>query len=217
MKKLLSLVLAFALILSVSAAMADPIEINGSEKRDIKINEAGLNTPPQEMVDNNISPTTGRQLDTIDVPDGYLGAAFTGDYQPIMVQISNAGGGVNENSKGEPATAPINVQYGDVWYEACQASTSNGCTLTRFSVVFSDVIPDWVGFVRSTRLTHCRIRQEWDCAFCTSGYAKTDVKPEWKKLGVKNPESASPENPGLVYVGDYPKVWAKYVWRLYPA
>ena len=41
MKKLLSLVLAFALILSVSAAMADLTEINGSEKRDIKTNKTG--------------------------------------------------------------------------------------------------------------------------------------------------------------------------------
>ena len=107
MKKLLSLVLALALILSTAAAMADPIEINGSEKRNIKINEAGLNPSADEMIEQNISPTTGRQLDAIEVPDGYVGTAFTLQYKPIMVQISNAGGGVNENSKGEPATAPI--------------------------------------------------------------------------------------------------------------
>ena len=217
MKKLLSLVLALALILSTAAAMADPIEINGSEKRNIKINEAGLNPSADEMIEQNISPTTGRQLDAIEVPDGFVGTAFTLQYKPIMVQISNAGGGVNENSKGEPATAPINAQYADVVYEACQANSGNGGSLTRFTALFSDVVPDYVGFVRSTRLTHCRIRQEWDCAFCTSGYAKEYVKPEWKKLGVKNPEGASPSDPGLVYVGDFPKVWKKYVKRLYPA
>ena len=217
MRKLLSLVLALALILSAAAAMADPIVINGSEKRDIQIHEAGLNPSADEMIEQNISPTTGRQLDTIEVPDGFVGTAFTLQYRPIMVQISNAGGGVNENSKGEPATAPINAQYADVVYEACQANSGNGGSLTRFSAVFSDVVPDYVGFVRSTRLTHCRLRQEWDCAYCTSGYAKDLVKPEWKKLGVKNPESATPSDPGLVYVGDFPKVWKKYVKRLYPA
>ena len=217
MKKLLSLVLALALILSIAAAAADVKEINGTEKRNIKIHEAGLNPSADEMIEQNISPTTGRQLDTIEVPDGFVGTAFTLQYQPVMVQISNAGGGVNENSKGEPATAPINAQYADVVYEACQANSGNGGSLTRFTMVFSDVVPDYVGFVRSTRLTHVRLRQEWDCAFCTSGYAKTDVKPEWKKLGVKNPEGATPDDPGLVYVGDYPKVWKKYVLRLAPA
>lgn len=217
MKKLLSLVLALALIFTVAAATADTIEINGLEKRNIKIHEAGLNPSAEEMIDQNISPTTGRQLDAIEVPDGYVGTAVTLEYKPIMVQISNAGGGVNENKKGEPATAPINAQYADVMYEACQANGGNGGSLTRFTALFSDVVPDFVGFVRSTRLTHCRIRQEWDCAFCTSGYAATYVKPEWKKLGVKNPEGATKDNPGLVYVGDFPKVWKKYVKRLYPA
>ena len=68
MKKLMSLVLALALILGTAAAMADPIEINGSEKRNIKINEAGLNPSADEMIEQNISPTTGRQLDAIEVP-----------------------------------------------------------------------------------------------------------------------------------------------------
>ena len=217
MKKLLILVLVLALVLSAATAMADPTEIKGKETRKIKIHDAGLNPPAEDMIEQNISPTTGRQLDAIIVPDGYLGTAITGIYQPIMVQISNAGGGVSENSKGEPATAPINAQYADVVYEACQANSSTGGSLTRFTMVFSDVVPDYVGFVRSTRLTHVRLRQEWDCAFCTSGYAAADVKPEWKKMGVKSPEGATPDNPGLVYVGDYPKVWKKYVFRLLPA
>lgn len=218
MKRLVSLVLSIALVCSLSAALADPKAIDGNEKRDIQINEAGLNPSADEMINENISPTTGRQLDTIEVPDGYVGTAFTLQYQPIMVQISNAGGGVDETAKGEPATAPINAQYADIVYEACQAKTGNGGSLTRFSMVFSDVVPDIVGFVRSTRLTHCRIRQEWDCAFCTSGYSTADVPDEWKALGVKNPASKNrtAEDPGLIYVGDYPKVWKQYVKRLYP-
>ena len=217
MKRLVSLVLAIALLLSITAAVAEVKQIDGLGKRNIKIKEAGLNASAEEMIEQGLSPTTGRPLDSIQVPEGYVGTAFTGIYQPIMVQISNAGGGVNTNKKGEPATAPINAKYADVVYEACQANGANGGSLTRFSMLFSDVIPDIVGFVRSTRLTHVRIRQEWDCAFCTSGWLNVDVKPEWKKMGVRNPEGAKPDDPGLVYNGSWPKVWAKYVYRLYPA
>ena len=213
MKKLLSLVMAIALILSMSAASADPISVDGLAKRNIKINEAGLNPSADEMIAQMISPTTGRKLDAIEYPDGFVGTAVTGVYQPILVQISNAGGGVNADSKGRPATAPINAQSAAVVCEACQANSSNGGTLTRFSMLFSDTVPDYVGFVRSTRSTHPRIRQEWDCAFVTSGYSSADVPQEWKNFGVMNPQSATPDNPGLVYVQNYPKVWAKYMYH----
>ena len=161
MKKLISLILALSLLLGIAVATAETTTIDGTGMRNIKIKEAGLNPAAEDVIAQGFSPVTGRQLDTIEVPDGFVGTAFNGKYKPIMVQISNAGGGVNENKKGEPATAPINAKYADVVYEACQANTSNGGTLTRFTMLFSDVIPDVVGFVRSTRYTHVRIRQEW--------------------------------------------------------
>ena len=216
MKKLICLVLSLALIFGTVAASADAIEINGSEKRNIKIKEAGLNPSADEMIDQNISPTTGRQLDTLDIPDGFVGTARTLTYQPIMVQISNAGGGVNIDSKGRPATAPVNLHYADVVYEACQANSNTGGSLTRFSAVFSDLVPDYVGFVRSTRATHPRIRQEWDCAFVTSGYntSVTDVSGQWSKFKVKNPYSATEEDPGLIYVQNFSsKPWVKYMFH----
>ena len=213
MKKLLSLIMILTLILSASAAMADPTVIDGLGSRNIKINEAGLNPSADDMIAQMISPTTGRQLDAIDYPEGFVGTAVTGVYQPIMVQISNAGGGVNVDSKGRPVTAPINGHYADVVYEACQANSANGGSLTRFTMVFSDTVPDYVGFVRSTRATHPRIRQEWDCAFVTSGYSNADVPEEWRKFGVMSPQKATPSNPGLVYVQNYPKVWVKYMFH----
>ena len=94
MKKLLSLLLATVIILSAAAALADPVKINGLEKRDIKINEAGLNPSADEMIAQGISPTTGRKLSTIEVPDGFLNLAVTGKYQPVMVQISNDRNGI---------------------------------------------------------------------------------------------------------------------------
>ncbi len=212
MKKLLSLALALVLICSMSAALADPTAIDGISDRHIKINPAGLNPSADEMFEQMISPTTGRRLDEIDVPANFLGMALTGTYQPIMVQISNASNGVGVSKSGKRyVTAPINGTYADIVYEAPQKRSGSE---TRMSMIFSDTVPDYVGFVRSTRLTHCRLRQEWECIFCTSGYSSSDVPGEWKKLGVKNPEGAKEGDPGVVYVGDYPKVWKPYVWRV---
>lgn len=213
MKKLISLALALVLLCSAAAALAEPTAIDGLSDRKIKINPAGLNPSAQEMLAEMTSPTTGRQLDKIYVPENFLGMAVTGQYQPIMVQVSNANNGVGVTKDGRKyyITAPINGTYADVVYEAPQKRSGSE---TRMSMIFSDTIPDYVGFVRSTRLTHCRLRQEWECIFCTSGYANSDVPAEWKKLGVKNPEGAKEGDPGVVYVGDYPKVWKPYVWRL---
>ena len=98
MKKLTSLLLALVLLISVSAAAADPTEIDGLSERNIKINPAGLNPSAEEMFEEFISPTTGRTLDEIYVPDGFLGFAVTCEYQPIMVQISNAANGIGVNA-----------------------------------------------------------------------------------------------------------------------
>ena len=217
MKRVLSLVLALTILLGMSSALAEVKEIDGITERKIKIHSAGLNTDPEEMIRNGISPTTGRKLSEIaeNIPDGFLGTAVTGQYQPIMVQISNANNGVGYEKKTKKlyTTAPVNAGYADVVYEALQKRENSE---SRMTMIFSDLVPDYVGFLRSTRLTHVRLRQEWDCAFCTSGYSRADVPAEWKKLGVMSPESAVEGNPGLVYVGDFPKVWKKYVWRLHP-
>ena len=85
MKRTLSLVLALIMLLSVTAAFADGKQIDGLAERKIKINEAGLNE-----VDDLVSPTTGRNLMEIEVPGGFLGLAAPGEYQPILVQVSNA-------------------------------------------------------------------------------------------------------------------------------
>ncbi len=213
MKKLTSLFLVLTLVFSLSAALADPTSIDGLSERNIKINPAGLNPSAEEMIAQGISPTTGRNLMDIEWQNNFAGAAVDGNYQPIMVQISNASNGVGVSSSGKLYfTAPVNGTYADVVYEAPQKRSGSE---TRMTMIFSDTIPDYVGFVRSTRLTHCRLRQEWECAFCTSGYAKgSDVPAEWKKLGVPDPANAKDDKPGIVYVGDYPKVWRPYVWRL---
>ena len=215
MKKLTSVLLALILILGTTSAMASPKEIDGLTPRDIKINPAGLNPSAEEMIAQGISPTTGRKLSSIKCPDTFAGVAVDGQYRPFMVQISNANNGVGTVKGGLYAPAPVNGSYADVVYEACQRQ---GGAETRMSMIFSDTIPDYVGYIRSTRLTHPRIRQEWNAFFCTSGYTNADVPDEWRKLGVKNPMSKNrnAKDPGIIYVGDAGenKPWKQYVRRV---
>ena len=129
------------------------------------------------------------------------------------MQISNSNNGIGVSKDGMPyAIAPVNGSWADVVYESVLRKSA----ATRMSMVFSDTIPDYAGFARSTRVTHARIRQEWDCAFCTSGYSAADVPKEWRALGVKDPTGGTAENPGIIYVGDVGtnKPWKKYVRRL---
>ena len=121
MKKICSLFLALTLVLSAGLSLAEAKEIDGLTARKIKVSDAGLNPSADEMIAQNISPTTGRMLDTIDLPEGFVGTAATGIYQPIMVQISNAANGIGVSSNGKLyVIAPINGSYADIVYEACQ-------------------------------------------------------------------------------------------------
>lgn len=214
MKKLMALALALILALGTGAALADTTAVDGLAQRKIEIHKAEPNPSADEMIAQGISPTTGRKLERISYPEGFSGTAVTKKYQPVMVQISNDRNGVGFTEDGKPyAVAPVNGSYADIVYEACQVM---GGGETRMSMIFSDTVPDYVGFLRSTRLTHVRIRQEWDCVFCTSGYSKADVPQEWKKMGVKTPLNAGKKDKLLVYLGDVGnnKPWKKYVRRL---
>ena len=214
MKKLMILILALILAVSANAALAEMNVIDGLTPRGIEIHKADLNPSADEMIAQGISPTTGRPLSKIKVPEGFLNLAETRKYQPVMVQISNSYNGIGKKEDGSLyATAPVNGSYADVIYEACQVM---GGGETRMSMIFSDTIPDYVGFLRSTRLTHVRLRQEWNCIFCSSGYSSADVPAEWRAMGVKNPSSRTEEDPGIIYIGDVGlgKPWKKYVRRL---
>ena len=172
MKRLLCAILALTLALSAAAALAEDglTRIDPKEKRGITINEAGLN----ETIEG-VSPTTGLYLDELEAPDGFAGLAVTGKYLPMLVQIDNSDGGVNN-------IAPWGASYADIVYE----TPLHGRGMTRISYLFSDLIPDSVGPVRSARLGHAWLREEWDCGFLYYGqqeYTKTNVREEFSKLG----------------------------------
>lgn len=126
-------------------------------------------------VEEGVSPTTGRTLGTLYAPEGFAGLAVTGRYLPMLVQIGNDSGGIGDR-------APWGVAYADILYET--PLTRNEAT--RITAVFSDLIPDSVGYVRSARVAHAWLREEWDGGFLYYGQQEvsgSDVKAEFRKYG----------------------------------
>ena len=168
LKKLLSALLIATLLLG-AAASAETF-LDGKADRGIRLHKVRLNE-----VEEGVSPTTGLNLEDVYVPDGAKGLAVTGRYLPMLVQIDN-----NEGGYGE--FAPWGASYADIIYET--PLHSNGST--RISFLFSDVIPASAGPVRSARVGHAWLREEWDAGFLYYG-AQTrqgsDVNEVFKKTG----------------------------------
>lgn len=76
-------------------------------------------------------------------------------YRPVMVVVSNA----------PAAWKLINFMDADVVYEAL----IQGPGYTRYTAIYNDVHPEEVGSVRSARLYHALLRDEWDCPFVFGG------------------------------------------------
>ncbi|HIT69578.1 MAG TPA: DUF3048 domain-containing protein, partial [Candidatus Aphodomonas merdavium] len=86
-----------------------------------------------------------------EVPEGKsptTGLDWEGEYRPVVVQISNSA----------EARPHWNMSAADIVYESLLWGPGH----TRYTLVFNDNHPDYVGAVRSARINHCQIRQEWD-------------------------------------------------------
>ncbi len=172
MRKFLGLLLMLCLLCSIAGAET---VLNPTEDRNITINPADVNP----MIEG-YSPVTGRNLNDVEFVENFAGQAITGRYMPMMIQIDNAGGGVNSSTYGQ--RAPWNARYADVVYEAPLYKGGD----TRLTFIYSDLIPDGVGPVRSARVFHAWLREEWDCGFVYYGqqeYTKTSVPEQFKLLG----------------------------------
>ena len=169
MKKWIALTLAAMLALLCLSAGADTV-IDGITDRDIWPAGEGDNPPV-----DGVSPTTGRTLSGITLPRGCVGLAATGRYLPLLVQIDNTDNGAGYR-------APWGLVNADIVYESLLRREGH----TRISLLFSDVIPDDIGPVRSARIGHAWLREEWDCAFAYYGqqeYYRSNVAEEFKRLG----------------------------------
>lgn len=169
MKKLICFMLAAMMLLTTAFALADT-KIDPQEKRNI--------TPAavtENEVEEGISPTTGLTLSALNVPTGFTGMAATGRYLPMMIQIGNDNGGVGYR-------APWGASYVDVVYE--MPLHKNGAT--RLTFLYNDLVPDSAGYVRSARLAHVWLREEWGAGFLFYGqqeYESTNVITEFRNLG----------------------------------
>ena len=167
---LLALVLALGTVSAMAAAPSGAIQIDATEDRGIQLQPAGLNE-----TEDGVSPTTGLPLSDYDVPAGFMGLAANGRYMPMLMQVDNTAGGVDD-------MAPWGASYADIVYE----TPLHNSGATRISFLYSDLIPDSAGPVRSARLGHAWLREEWDAGFLFYGqqeYAATNVPEEFSRLG----------------------------------
>ena len=99
----------------------------------------------QEMAEQElVSPTTGRPL-----PEGSV-------YRPVLVAIDNA-------AQSRPQTA---LMLADIVYEFPLDRTDH---VTRYLALFSDVLPERVGPVRSSRTYLADTAQEWGGLYVSQG------------------------------------------------
>jgi len=184
MKRIVCMVLAAMLLLGMMAsALADTSLVNQKDRK-VKIQLAKDkkgNYPANEEIDGE-SMTTG--------------LPWRGFYMPMIVQIDNSSGGIG-------SMAPWGVRFADIMYESPLHKNGD----TRISVLFSDEVPSAVGPVRSARIGHVWLREEWDAGFLYYGESKAkgvSVPDEFKKLKASSK--------GVLFSGTVGsnKEWKKY-------
>ena len=173
MRKIVSLLLAMALVLGCASAFADVNSvtvIDPEANRNIQIQKAGENEVP-----TGYSPTTGRKLadvyaeffgdesDYAGENDGWDGMAVTGQYFPMMSTHTGVNGATGYG-------APFYGKTIDIIYE--QPKYEPG--VTRMVLLYNDVLPTIGGASRSLRVGHLFIRQEWNAPLFFMGGQETD-------------------------------------------
>ncbi len=167
MKRFLCLLLAMVCFAALSqSALATGVTTMIQDEENRKIDVKGLGSDGNFPVNPEIpgqSPTTG--------------LPWTGFYLPMIVQIDNFDGGIGNR-------APWGAAEADIIYETPLHKNGE----TRLSFLFSDVIPESVGPVRSARLTHVELREEWDAGFLHYGgqaYEGTDIDDAFRETGAR--------------------------------
>ncbi len=190
MKKLICLIASFIFVfISTYAAFAqgEATVIQKEKKRNIDVKglDADGNFPAHPAVEGE-SPVTG--------------LPWTGTYLPMLVQIDNDLGGIGDR-------APWGADQADIIYE----TPLHGGGQTRLSFLFSNVIPESVGPVRSARVTHAELREEWDAGFLYYGGQDADgtsINAVFRKTGASKK--------GVLFQGtaSVSKPWKQYYTRV---
>ncbi len=186
MKKIVSLLLIVMLAMTSASALA------GAYDPDYTMAAEG--TVLQDVADRNITPAAGA-LDINPVIEGespVTGLPLAeGRYMPVLVQISNPEGlvkidGKNVTAAGIGEHAPWGGQYADIVYEGILYRTGQ----TRITFLFSDSLVDGLptsaGPVRSARIGHVLLREEWQGGIAFAGGPRrpgNNIFDTFKELG----------------------------------
>jgi len=186
LKRLLCLLLVLMMVPTTLALATETVLVDEKDRK-IELNgrQADGNFPTN-MVLLGESPTTG--------------LPWEGDYMPMLVQIDNTDGGVDK-------IAPWGARYADIVYETPLYSVGS----TRISFLFSDHVPDSAGPVRSARVGHVWLREEWDAGFLYYGGQEAEgsnINKEFSKYKATKK--------GVLFSGivSTSKPWKKYYTRV---
>ncbi|MEG1470826.1 MAG: DUF3048 C-terminal domain-containing protein [Clostridia bacterium] len=171
MKKFISVLLICLLVMGAVPAMAkkEPKANNYSMPKD--------GTVLQNVADREIKPKTDLSRNPVipgESPTTGLPVADDGLYMPMLVQISNPAGTAKVNGKkvtfaGIGERAPWGGQYADLVYEGNLYRSGETRITFLFSDSFADGMPTSAGPVRSARIGHVLLREEWQGGIVFAG------------------------------------------------
>ncbi|NLV58469.1 MAG: DUF3048 domain-containing protein [Clostridiales bacterium] len=170
MKRIASLLLVVVLL---TASIGSALAATKVKPNKYSIPKEG--TVLQDVPDRGIKPKGDSSRHTM-IPgeSPTTGLPWSGDYLPMIMQISNSEGSVKVNGKtvksaGIGERAPWGGQYADIVFEGILYRTG----ATRISFLFSDSFienqPTSAGPVRSARIGHVLLREEWESGFIYAG------------------------------------------------
>lgn len=196
MKKIISVLLVCALVAASGLALAaapDKGAVYTMDTAGAKVlqndKDRGIAYDKDQLTNNpvieGVSPTTG-----LPVGEGW--------YYPVLVQISNPEDTIKYNGKnvtfaGIGLRAPWGGQYADIVYEGLLYREGQ----TRMTFLFSDSLlqgqPTSAGPVRSARIGHALLREEWQGGIAFFGGPSADgndIVKLFKELGASEKGAA---------------------------
>lgn len=185
MKKIICVLMAITLTVSVVFTASAAVKANTYT---IPLEGTVLQNQEDRKIENK-TPAERNPIIAGESPT--TGLEWSGVYLPMLVQISNPQGSVKYNgstvkSAGIGNRAPWGGMYADVVYEGILYRTGE----TRISFLFSDRldegIPTSVGPVRSARIGHVLLREEWQSGFIYAGGPRkeeNDIAAMFEELG----------------------------------
>ena len=171
MKRILAILLTCALVLAAASALADD---SGAKYTMDTTDTTVLQNVPDRYISYNVddlsvNPAIAGESTTTGLPlaDGTA-------YTPMLVQISNPDANYTYNGQktvggGIGVRAPWGGQYADIVYEGVLYRTGQTRITFLFSDSFAEGQPISVGPVRSARMGHVLLREEWQGGIVYAG------------------------------------------------